>query len=76
MHERWICAGTHTVIGEVIGLIAYGKGYRRNIARQASIRWVEGTGALFHSGDRIAVDDVKRTARGLVTEAKRSRSGC
>ncbi|MBE3098262.1 MAG: DEAD/DEAH box helicase, partial [Planctomycetes bacterium] len=69
-HARWMCAGTHTVIGEVIRLMAYGKGCRRNMARQASIRWEQGHGALVHSGDRIAVDDVKRTARGLVTDAE------
>lgn len=70
-HGRWMCAGTHTVIGEVVRLMAYGKGYRRKTGGQASIRWEEENRALFHSGDRIAVNDFQQTARRLVTEAER-----
>ena len=69
-HAEWMCAGTHTVAGEIIGLMAYGKGWRRNAAGQASVRWEEGKKALFHCGDRVDVEAFRRTARGLVDKAE------
>jgi superfamily II DNA or RNA helicase len=69
-HAKWMCVGTHSVISTVINWMAYGKGHRKRMGGQPSIRWEEGGQALFHSGERIAVEDFKRTFRDLADEAE------
>lgn len=69
-HAKWMCVGTHSVMSTIIGWMAYGKGYRKKMGGQPSIRWHEGGSALFHSGERIDVADFKRTFRDLAGEAE------
>ena len=69
-HTEWMCTGTHTVVSTIIGWMAYGKGHRKRMGGQPSIRWEEAGEALFHNGERIAVEDFRRTFRNLVAEAE------
>jgi superfamily II DNA helicase RecQ len=70
-HATWMCVGTHTVVSTIIGWMAYGKGWRKKMGGQPSIRWAENGEALFHNGERIMVDDFTRTLRGQVVEAQK-----
>jgi hypothetical protein len=70
-HTEWMCVGTHTVASTIIGWMAYGKGWRQKMGGQPSIQWADDRKALFHSGERITVQDFTRTMRNLVEEADR-----
>lgn len=69
-HAKWKCVGTHSVVSTIIGWMAYGSGERKKTGGQPSIRWSEDGEALFHSGERIGMEDFKRTMRDLVGEAE------
>ncbi len=69
-HAKWMCVGTYTVISTIVGWMAYGKGHRNKTGGQPSVRWAEDSRVLFHNGERVAVDDFRRTLRGAVSETE------
>lgn len=69
-HAKWMCINTHTVVSTIVNWMAYGKGHRQRTGGQPSTRWTEDGSALFHSGDRVGVEDFKKTMRDLVGEAE------
>lgn len=68
--EHAKCINTHTVVSTIVNWMAYGKGHRLRTGGQPTTRWTEDGSALFHAGDRIGVEDFKKTMRGLVGEAE------
>lgn len=70
-HAKWMCTGCHTVVSTMISWMAYGKGYRKKMGGQPSIRWSDDGEVLFHSGEAIVIDTFKHTARELVTETEK-----
>ena len=69
-HAKWMCINTYSVASTIIGWMAYGKGYRNKTGGQATVRWSEDGQTLFHGGEAIGVEDLKRTMRGMVAEAE------
>lgn len=67
---KWLCYGNHSVMNTIIRWMTFGKGYRRNLAGQPTIRWSEDKETLFHCGEAIVVKDFKQTLRDLVTSAE------
>lgn len=70
-HTQWLVTGTHTPASTIIAWMAYGRGWRQQMAGQGSVRWSEDHQVLFHNGEAIPIRTFQQTACGLIDEADR-----